>query len=105
MEGIDNLEMSLESDQQEFCEILRNLYDRDLAILNQVFLKKTEKEQLQTLRCLRSTNLNGSLYNAYCSRILVADPSSFVRTEIIYRFAQLHLPKTDDLVVKNRICS
>ena len=65
--------------------------DTELAILQQTFLKD-EQEQLKTLRRLRPQTENyGTLYNAYCARVLVTDPNHYVEKEIVKRFINNNL--------------
>ncbi len=73
-------------DVSEFCELIGFLNDKELSILQQTFLKD-ELEQLKTLRRLRPQTENyGTLYNAYCARVLVTDPNRYIEKEIIKRF-------------------
>ena len=96
MENSNNLEINnncLENNILEFCEILKYLDNRDLSILQKVLLIKDETEHRKCLRDMKSTNLNGSLYNAYTARVLVLEPIVYINQEIIFRFNSLHLQK------------
>lgn len=78
-------------DVSEFCELIGFLNDKELAILQQTFLKD-EQEQLKTLRHLRPQTENyGTLYNAYCARVLVKDPNHYIEKEIVKRFINNNL--------------
>ena len=78
-------------DVSEFCELIGFLNDKELSILQQTFLKD-EQEQLKTLRRLRPQTENyGTLYNAYCARVLVTDPNRYIEKEIVKRFINNNL--------------
>ena len=78
-------------DVSEFCELIGFLNDKELSILQQTFLKK-ETEQHETLRRLRPQTENyGTLYNAYCARVLVTDPNRYIEKEIVKRFINNNL--------------
>ncbi len=78
-------------DVSEFCELIGFLNDKELSILQQTFLKD-EQEQLKTLRHLRPQTENyGTLYNAYCARVLVKDPNHYIEKEIVKRFINNNL--------------
>ena len=88
MENMENME---NENILEFCEILKNLDNKDLSILQKVLMFEDETEHRKLLRDMRSNNLNGSLYNAYTARVLVLDPIIHVNEEIILRFTSLYL--------------
>ena len=69
-------------DANEFREILQNLERRDLAILYNTLQLADEVAQRKYMREQRPTKLDGTLYNAYCARVLVEDPIDYVQEEI-----------------------
>jgi hypothetical protein len=71
----------------EFKEILHNLERRDLAILYNALQLDGEVAQRQYIRKQRPTKLDGTLYNAYCARVLVENPDDYVQEEIRKRIA------------------
>ena len=78
-----------ENNIEEFCDIIKLLNDKDLSILHQVLLREStynETEQKIFLRENRSTKFDGTLYNAYCARVLVTEPILHVNNEIVSRF-------------------
>ena len=81
--------METNSNQEEFLDIIRILDARDLSILHGMLLLDDEREQKLYLRKMRTTKLDGTLYNAFCSRVLVEDPILHVKNEIVLRFTQL----------------
>ena len=81
--------METNSNQEEFLDIIRILDARDLSILHGMLLLDDEIEQKLYLRKMRTTKLDGTLYNAFCSRVLVEDPILHVKNEIVLRFTQL----------------
>ena len=92
MENNNNLENNIsENNISEFCEILKYLDNRDLAILQKVLMIEDETEHRKNLRNMKSSNLNGSLYNAYTARVLVLEPIIYVNQEIVFRFNNLYL--------------
>jgi hypothetical protein len=93
MENNNNLEINniSENNISEFCEILNYLDNRDLAILQKVLMIKDETEHKKFMRDMKSSKLDGSLYNAYTARVLVSEPIIYVNQEIILRFNSLHL--------------
>lgn len=72
----------VEANANEFKEILHNLERRDLAILYKTLQLDSEVAQRQYMREQRPTKLDGTLYNAYCARVLVDDPIDYVQEEI-----------------------
>ena len=78
----------MEENIKEFCDIIQFLDDKDLIILHQALLLD-QKEQRKYLK--KSTNLNGSLYNAYTACVLVSEPIIYVKNEIVNRFIQMKL--------------
>jgi hypothetical protein len=89
MENNENLEDNI----LEFCEILKYLDNRDLSILQKVLMIEDETEHKRFLRDMKSSKLDGSLYNAYTARVLVLEPIVYVNQEIMLRFNSLHFPK------------
>ena len=77
------------SNQEEFYDNIKALDARDLSILHGMLMLDDEREQKLYLRKMRTTKLDGTLYNAFCSRVLVEDPILHVKNEIILRFTQL----------------
>jgi hypothetical protein len=74
----------------EFCDILKQLTLTDLELLYQVLLVETEREQKLYLRQVRNlTTFDGTLYNAYCARILVVNPADYVKDEIKTRLQKM----------------
>jgi hypothetical protein len=70
----------------EFCDILTQLTRTDLVLLHQILLIETEQEQKLYIRQVRnSTTFDGTLYNAYCARVLVVNPVDYVKDEIMSR--------------------
>lgn len=64
----------------EFQEILSFLNDDNLSALKDLFLLNLSEDDAR--RFIRGKALDGSLFNAYCARVLVQDPLAFVQTEI-----------------------
>ena len=67
----------------EFIEIIQNLDMDDLLIFQKALTLSNEKEQRVCLK--ESKHLNGALYNAYCARVLVEDPTYYIKKEIDLR--------------------
>ena len=78
----------MESNIEEFCEIIKFLNDKDLLVFHQVLLLEDEKKQLLYLR-QNKTTLDGCLYNAYSARVLVKDPIVYIKNEMISRFNKI----------------
>ena len=92
--NIMNMEKDSIDNINEFCEIIRFLSNRELTILNQVLMLKDEKEQIICLRQMQNETSNkkdGALYNAYTARVLVSEPNTFIKNEIVFRFNQFKL--------------
>jgi len=72
---------------EEFCGIIENLSDGDLAILYHVLMEKDETDQIKLLRKLRDRiTYYPQLYNAYTARVLLDDPIIHIKNEIVSRF-------------------
>jgi len=79
------------SDANEFCSIIELLVDTDLSILYNMLMLEDELEQKIYLRKMRAhTTFDGTVYNAFCARVLVYDPIDYVKNEIICRFNKVN---------------
>jgi len=85
--AVDANAVDANANANEFKEILHHLEDRDLAILYQALQLENETAQRRYMREKRPTKLDGTLYNAYCARVLVEEPADYVQEEIGKRMA------------------
>jgi hypothetical protein len=101
------MDKSTEQEQDniaEFCDIIRQLVDRDLAVLHQVLLIEDEKEQFKCLRQLRDKiTFYGNLYNAYSARVLVQEPIIYVKNEIVSRFNACDEVKNENHILREMV--
>ena len=84
------MEEENDSKSDEFINIIKLLDNRNLAILHEALNLKLDDFESDAvkkyLRDMKSVPLNGTLYNAYCARVLVLDPINYIKNEIILRF-------------------
>ena len=76
------------NDIKEFCGIIKNLINGDLAVLYQVLMVEDKMEQLHLLKRKLRDKITDypTLYNAYTAIVLVDDSVQYIKNEIISRF-------------------